>query len=38
MSDAYGAGFEIGHLMKYVEMIEYPGLDLTHLYVKDGGG
>ena len=38
VSDAYGAGFEIGHLMKYVEMIEYPGLDLTHLYVKDGGG
>ncbi len=37
VSDAYGAGFEIGHLLKYVEMIEYPGLDLSHLYAKDGG-
>lgn len=35
VSDAYGQGFEIGHLMRYVEKIDYPGLDLSHLHVKE---
>ncbi len=32
-SDNYGAGVKPGHLMKYVERVEYPGLDLSHLHL-----
>ncbi len=37
VSDSYGEGFKVGHLMKYVEKIKYPGLDLSHLHVKESG-
>ena len=37
VSDSYGEGFKVGHLMKYVEKIEYLGLDLSHLHVKESG-
>ncbi|TCS64684.1 site-specific integrase [Varunaivibrio sulfuroxidans] len=30
----YGKGHEADHLYKYVKRIGYPGLDLSHLYVK----
>ena len=33
--DRYGKGFTPDHLLKYVEQIKYPDLDLSHLYVKD---
>lgn len=35
VSENYGGEYEPEQLLKYVEKIEYPGLDLSHLYVKD---
>ena len=35
VSDNYGSQHEPDQLLKYVERIEYPGLDLSHLYMKD---
>ena len=37
VSDDYGNEDEYGpdQLLKYVKKIKYPGLDLSHLYVKD---
>ena len=34
VSDDYGGGYEPNQLLKYVEKIEYPILDLSYLYVK----
>jgi len=34
VSNTYGAGYSPEQLLKYVEKITYPGLDLSHLYVK----
>ena len=34
MRDRYGSGPWIMTLAKLVEQVEYPGLDLRHLYVR----
>ena len=35
VSDTYGKGNKIKHLLKYVEKLRYPDLDFSHLYVID---
>ena len=35
VNKSYGSGYEPDQLCKYVKKVSYPGLDLSHLYVKD---
>lgn len=35
VSDSYGSGYKPDQLKAYVERIEYPGLDLSHLYFEE---
>jgi len=34
VSNTYGAGYTPDQMLKYVEKITYPGLDLSHLFLK----
>lgn len=35
IADQYGTRFRVGYLRPFIEKITFPGLDLSHLYVKD---